>query len=155
MVPFKSSAIDKATTLQKGVIALSCAIFILSLFQPAFYIGRKDYDAYADGKFLVLMGRMSFLGGNFIATLIWLANPLFIAAIILLLNRKISGLYLSIFAAIIALSFSLLDSTMTSESGSYSKITSLENGYKLWAFSMIVLASGTGINLLISKSNKS
>jgi hypothetical protein len=155
MVPFKSSAIDKATTLQKGVITLSCAIFVLSLFQPAFYIGRKDYDAYADGKFLVLMGWMSFLGGNFIATLIWLANPLFIAAIIFLLKRKLLGLYLSIFAAIIALSFSLLDSTMTSESGSYSKITSLENGYKLWAFSMIVLASGTGINLLISKSNKS
>jgi hypothetical protein len=155
MAPIKYSAIDKATTLQKGVIILSCAIFILSLLQPAFYIDRKDYDAYADGKILALLGWMSFLGGNFIASLIWLANPLFVAAIISLLNRKLIGLYLSILAAIIALSFSLLDSTMTSESGSYSKITSLENGYKLWVLSMIVLAIGTGINLLVSKLSKS
>jgi hypothetical protein len=155
MILIRLSSINKIKTLQKGVIVLSCAIFILSLFEPAFYIEREDYDAYADGKFLVLLGWMSFLGGNFIASLIWLANPLFVAAIIALLNRKLAGFYLSILAAAIALSFSLLDAILTSESGRYSAITSLENGYKLWVLSMLVLAFGTGINFLITKNSKS
>ncbi|MGI4741101.1 MAG: hypothetical protein ACRYG7_38535 [Janthinobacterium lividum] len=142
------------TAFQKIVILMSCVVFILSLFQPAFYIGREDYDAYADGKFLVLLGWMSFLGGNFIAFLIWLANPFFIISLILLINRSLMGFYLSIAACFIALSFSLLDSTMTSESGSNSEITSLENGYKLWVSSIIILSLGTGINLLISKANR-
>ena len=136
---------------QHVVIFTSCALFVLSVFQPAFYIGRKDYDAYADGKFLVFLGWMSFLGGNFLAFMIWLANPLFAIAVFLIIKRESLGFYLSIAACLIALSFSLLDSTMTSESGSYSKITSLENGYKLWALSMLVLACGTGINKLVSK----
>jgi hypothetical protein len=151
MIPHKSVS-PSISVLQKLVLALSFTFFILSLFQPAFYIGRKDYDAYADGKFLVLLGWMSFLGGNFIASFIWLANPCFIISIILTSKRISKGFYLSIFACLLALSFSLLDSTMTSESGSYSKITSLENGYKLWVASMIILAIGTGINKLVSKT---
>jgi hypothetical protein len=154
MVFIKSSS-NRVTTLQKGVIVLSCAIFILSLFQPAFYIDEKDYDAYADGKFLALLGWMSFLGGDFIASLIWLANPLFVTAIILILNRKQLGLYISILSIVFALSFSLLNSVMINENGRYSKITSLENGYKLWTLSMVVLTIGTGINILISKLHKS
>jgi hypothetical protein len=140
------------SVFQKVVLAISIILFIVSLSQPAFYIGRKDYDAYADGKFLVMLGWMSFMGGNFIASLIWLANPCFLISLILTLIRNPAGFYFSILACLLSLSFSLLDSTMTSESGSYSKITSLENGYKLWVASMLVLTVGTSFNKLVLKA---
>ena len=131
------------TTFQKVVILLSVGLFVASLFQPAFYIDRADYAAWADSKYLALFGWSGVLGGNAIASLIWLANPVYFLAIILLLRQKPAGFYLSIIAALIALSFSLLDSIIASESGSSAKITSLENGYYLWVASMITLVIGT------------
>lgn len=143
MLDSETASNEKATVFQKAVILLSCSLYAFSLFQPAFYIDRVDYDGWADSKLLALFGWSSILGGNAIGTFIWLANPLFFSAIIYLLKRKSAGLYLSLMASLLALSFSLLDSIVSSEAGQISKITSLENGYYLWVSSMITLAVGT------------
>lgn len=143
MIDHEPALHEKASVFQKVVILLSCSLFAFSLFQPAFYIARVDYDAWADSKLLALFGWSSILGGSAVGTFIWLANPLFLIAIIYLLKRKSVGLYLSVAASLLALSFSLLDTIVTSEAGSYSKIASLENGYYLWVSSMITLAVGT------------
>ena len=139
------------TLMQRGTILLSLLLFILSLFQPAFYIDRADYDAWANSAGLLLLGWMSVLGGSLVASVIWLANPLYIIAIFLSARGRLKGLYFSILASIIAFSFSRLDEILTSESGSYSKITALKAGYKLWLGSMLVLTIGTVISLLTRK----
>ncbi|MDJ0365268.1 hypothetical protein QMK33_08890 [Hymenobacter sp. H14-R3] len=102
MEDFESARNTKLTVLQKAVILLSGGLFVSSLFQQAFYIDRIDYDAWADSKMLVFFGWSAILEGNAIATLIWLANPLFFIAIIFLLNQKSSGFYLSIVATLIS-----------------------------------------------------
>jgi hypothetical protein len=148
----KSKAdLKNLTLVQRGTILLSVLLFILSLSQPAFYIDRTDYDAWANSAGLLLLGWMSVLGGSLVASVIWLANPLYVIAIILNVKGRTKGLYFSILASIIAFSFSRLDEILTSESGSYSKITALKAGYKLWLASMLVLTIGTAIGLLTRK----
>jgi hypothetical protein len=124
-----------------------------SLFFPAFYIDRSDYDAYADGKWLALLGWMSILGGGLTPFLIWLANPLFSLAVTLTLTRSSRWLVLllSSGALAIALSFSTLEVILTSERPEFSKITSLEAGYYLWVSSMAVLVIGTLSRLVWSR----
>lgn len=137
--------------VQKGTILLSVLLFFLSLSQPAFYIDRVDYDAWANSAGLFLLGWMSVLGGSLVASVIWLANPLYILAVIFSIRGKIGGLFFGMAASVVAFSFSRLDEILTSESGSYSKITALKAGYKLWLGSMLVLTIGTGIGLLTRK----
>jgi hypothetical protein len=118
---------------------------LLFHFFSQHYIDRVDYDAWADSKMLALFGWSSILGGNAIGTFIWLANPLFFISISFLSKQKESGFCISLIASLLALSFCLLDSIVTSESGSHSKIASLENGYYLWVSSMVTLTIGTAL----------
>lgn len=102
----------------KIIIALSLMLFVMSLTQPAFYIDRKeDPNAYSDSLVLFLLGWMSLLGGAIVPFILWLANPLYIVSILLILRKKIGALCTTWSSTILALIFWQLKSIMTSESG--------------------------------------
>ncbi|TDQ25462.1 hypothetical protein [Tenacibaculum caenipelagi] len=126
-------------------------LLISSLFYPAFYIVGDNPNSWSESWLLFFFGWTFPLGGAFLPFLIWCANPIYIFSIILTLKGKIKGLYFSLTASILGISFSLMETVMTSESGGTSRIKSLELGYKLWVSSLIVLTIGIGINELILK----
>lgn len=144
----------KLSFLEKTTILLSFFTLILSLFFPAFYIDKPaDPDAWADSLFLFFCGPLFPLGGAFVPFLFWLANPIYIFAVLFSIRRNIKGFYLSCASTVLALIFSQLDTIMTSESGNHSNITSLELGFKLWLTSFSILTIGNAINIY-GKSKK-
>lgn len=144
----KEDQIDKFKYLKNGLILFSLVLFIFSLFQPAFFIDRKDSDAYSDSLFLFALGWMSFLGGGFIPFLIWLANPLYLLSLFLVKKKSKYGITTISISIILAIIFANLNEILTSESGSTSKITELGNGYYLWLLSFVVLAIPSVLILL-------
>ena len=137
---------------QKFTICISLIILCISLSQPAFYIDRDDDPAaWANSLMIFFFGWTFPLGGGITGFLFWCANPIYILSIIQIIRKKSIGIILSIIASIIAFSFSLMDEITASSSGSLSKITSLELGYKLWLASIITLSIGTLISLIINK----
>jgi hypothetical protein len=137
----------KLTRFQKGVIVLSLILLFISITQPAFFIDRpEDPEAWSDSWIIFFFGWTFFLGGSFSGTFIWLANPIYFTSLIFIFDHKPKGIYLSVLATLIALLFSTFDTVITSESGSYSAITSFGLGYKLWVSSFITLTVGSIIN---------
>lgn len=146
---------DSVPLIQKVTIIISLAFLLLSFTQPAFYIDWEENPAaWADSWLLFFFGWTFPLGGAIIPFLIWCANPLYLISIYGTIKEKAYVLYLSIFSTFIALSFSQLDSVITSESGRHSKISSLELGYKFWLISLSIMTVGTGINLYLQKTNR-
>jgi hypothetical protein len=142
----------KIKTIKSTLIILSIIVFIISLFQPAFFIDREDSDAYSNSLFLLALGWMSFLGGGFVPFIIWLANPIYVISIFLI-NKSIKfGIITSLVPILLALIFANLNSILTSESGSKSKITELGLGFYLWISCFIILFVSSIINL--NSSNK-
>lgn len=136
----------------KITIALSLFIFIISLTQPSFYIEHVgDSDGLIDSFFLFLFGWMSFLGGAYIPFIIWLANPVFFLSIIWTINNNSHSLKAALYSTSAAILFSQLDTIMTSESGSTSKIIALCIGYKLWLSSFLILTFGLIVNRYLMK----
>ncbi len=86
------------------------------------------------------MGSLSILGGGLLEWLIWLANPIYFIALVMLANNKRKAMYLSSFATIIALIFSRWTEILASESGQNSEISSFKSGYYLWVISIATLA---------------
>lgn len=121
---------------------MSSATFLLSLTQPAFYIDRADYDAYADGRYLLLLGWMGILGGSW-ESLLWWANPLYFLSLYWLAKNNLKAGVTSTSAFLMALLFSVLPTILVSESGARAKVTSLEMGYWLWGISFLLLTVGS------------
>jgi len=144
----KDNQNNKTKYLKYSLLLLSIILFIISLFQPAFFIDRKDSDAYSDSLFLFALGWMSFFGGGFIPFLIWLANPLYIISLFLINRKSKTGIITISISIFLALIFANLNEILTSESGSTSKITELGVGYFLWISSFIVLFINSIINLI-------
>jgi len=144
-----SKNFKELTPLKKTTIFLSLIVLIISLTQPAFYIDRIDYDAWADSLALFFIGWAGFLGGS-LASLLWVANPLYFFSIYQTIKGKSTAIYFSLLATTVAFLFSFLDTIVTSESGSTSKIISLQLGYILWLTSFIILTIG----LVISQFKK-
>lgn len=134
-------------TKTKLLLLLSLMLFIISLFYPAFTIDRDENpNAYSNSMILFSLGWMSILGGAIVPFIIWLANPLYIYSIYLIIREEKKGIITSTISSLLAIAFSQLDTIMTSESGSYSTITGLGTGYKLWAVSLSILTIGQFIN---------
>lgn len=151
MKPFLNSIKSLPTSL-KITIGLSLFIFIISLTQPSFYVEHVgDSDGLNDSFFLFLFGWMSFLGGAYIPFIIWLANPVFFLSIIWTINNNAHSLKAALYSTSAAILFLQLDTIMTSESGSTSKIIALGIGYKLWLTSFLILTIGLIINLFLMK----
>lgn len=137
----------KTKKIKTVLILLSLIIFTISLFQPAFFIDRQDSDAYSNSLFLFALGWMSFLGGGFIPFMIWLANPLYLISIFLISKSFKLGILTSLWSIFLAVIFANLNSILTSESGSTSKITELGLGFYLWMSSFVILFISSLFNL--------
>ena len=146
-------AFKEATVFQKVVVILSISALIISLTQPAFYIDREDYDAYANCPLLFFLGWMGLLGGS-LESLLWVANPLYLIAVYLFITKRPMAWLVSCTALLMAISFALLPTILTSESGSRSKITSLQFGYILWVASMAILFAGSLVDRFFIKSSR-
>jgi hypothetical protein len=142
-------------SIQRITIVLSLILLLISFSQPAFYVGRPDYDAWSNSLLLFLLGWTGILGGGIPSCLIWLANPLYLISIYFIIKGKSFSVYLTLGAALIALCFLFINSILTSESGQMSKITALKAGYMFWLASIIVLFIGTAINWVQKKSSNS
>ena len=117
--------------------------------QPAFYIDRKDYDGWASSPYLFFLGWMGVLVGS-LECLIWLANPFYLVAILLFVKGNKLSVILSGLATFLALLFSRLPTIPTSTSGTTSKITSFELGYKLWVTSFAILFIGAVVDIIFN-----
>lgn len=145
--------------LRLAIVLLPLLIFLTSLTQDGFsyqYIEVEMQKSYL----LLLVGGMAFIGGGLFETLIWLANPIALVAMIHFLSEsntvvKIEPVlktvipkpeprsyWLSALAAVIAWSFSFWNEVLASESGKMGEILSLEPGYWLWVSSFTILALG-------------
>jgi len=143
-----SLAIRGLSRTKKITIGLSVLVLAISLTQPAFYIDREDYDAWANSLVLFFFGWSFILGGSF-ESLIWWANPIYLFALFLFIKNNKLSILVSFLALIISIQFSFFDNIMTSESGSSSKITSLEPGYKLWVFTFSIFFIGTIVDTIV------
>jgi hypothetical protein len=74
---------------------------------------------------------------------IWLANPLYVTAIFLLLKQHTNAPHLGLSAAVLAASFLLWEEVLVSENGRNAKVTGLELGYWLWLSSILLVATAT------------
>jgi hypothetical protein len=149
------SEIKSLTSLQKGTILLSLVVLTISFFLPAFYINdSKDPSAWADSWLLFFLGWMGFFGGNFLTTFFWLANPIYLIAIVLTIKGNANAVYFSFLATSIAFGFSQISAIMTSESGKYSSISSFELGYRFWVISFMILTIGFGVNNYLQIKNR-
>ena len=145
--------IKSLTKVQKFVIGLSVLSLILSMIFPAFYIDRKDYDAWSNGPGLFFLGWMGLLIGD-LECLIWFANPIYLLALIFFMRGNKSSIVLSLIATLIAFSFSALDHIVSDEAGGISKITSFKLGYKLWLASFAILFIGSIIHFVNARKRR-
>lgn len=119
-------------------ILVSLVLFIICLTQPAFYVDRKE--PYGNGFLLLLIGWMGVIAGGGFS---WLANPLYLAGLILSMYDCKKSAIFSGLSVIVAASFMLSRSVMRDEAGHMTKVTSLGPGYKIWLLSCAILFSGT------------
>lgn len=133
---------------QKVTVSLSLLLFAFSLTLEAFYIGDPE-DSKFSSAFAFGLGWLGFMAGNFMTTFLWLANPLYILAIIQSgFNKKVSAL-ISWLVAGLALGFLAVGTIATSESGNgpfYNIIVG--TGYWIWLAAITVLALGNMISYL-------
>jgi hypothetical protein len=134
----------KLNLIKYATIAFSLAVFIISLNADAVTIDFNEIKTVPSLDYF-LMGSTAFLGGGFFEQLIWLANPLCLIAMFLLLgNSKITLVFSSV-AFVLAVSFSTWNKILGAESGAMAQIVSLERGYYLWILSIFILNVGAYI----------
>lgn len=141
---------------KKIILLISISFFLLSLTQPAFYIGRSDPDGWSNSLGLVLIGWSGALGGG--AGLAWVANPLIFVSWFRTFKRARSSVTLSLLALAFSASFLLFKGIVSDEAGNYSVITERKAGYWLWLISIASFAIGRSVvyffeDTLTRKSN--
>jgi len=136
----------------KITVSLSLLLFALSFTQSAFYTGNPESPEISSA-FLFAFGWSAFLAGEYLKLLIWLANPLYIFAIVMCgFNRRYT-IVSAIAALLLSLYFLTIETFATSElgTGPYYTIESLGNGYWLWLSSIAVLAIGSVLSYFNDK----
>lgn len=148
----KKATYTLGTIYLKITVSLSLLLFALSFTQSAFYTSNPE-SPHISSAFLFAFGWSAFLAGEYVKTLIWLANPLYIFAIIMCgFNRRYA--VVSVIAALLlSLYFLTIETFATSESGTgpYYTIESLGNGYWFWISSISVLAIGSVLSYFNDK----
>ncbi|MBL0065623.1 MAG: hypothetical protein IPP38_11555 [Bacteroidetes bacterium] len=89
------------------------------------------------------MGGLAILGGGLLEWLIWLANPVYIFALIFFYKSNKTSKLVSIIATILALSFTTWKEILAAENGRTATIESLNLGYWLWVLSLTLLSIRT------------
>lgn len=128
---------------KKIFVSICLIILAISLTQIAFVSEGTDGTVSEKGYLYFLMGSVVIIGGGTLEWLIWLANPISLLAIILLIKDKKSSIKFSLLAFLIALSFTTWQKILKSESGAVGQIISLESGYYLWLSSIFLLLIGS------------
>jgi hypothetical protein len=144
-------------------ITLSLIIFAISLTKNAVvtnHVKLNDIEMKTSSSLeFFISGSIAFLGGGLFEEIIWLANPLCLISIIMLVKDNQKSKKLSFIALLLAISFAFWKEILANEGGGKAQIISLETGYYLWVLSIIVL--NIGINsyfnykkeILIEKEN--
>ena len=137
------------------IILISLLLYAASLTLPAFSFDKHGEVATVPGFIVVFSGAMAFAGGALAEWLIWLANPLFLLAIIMFSNQRPKSLRFALAAALLAWSFLLMKEVMVSEGGVWGVIYNRHAGYWLWVGSLSFFAcAGTYYFYALKKSNK-
>lgn len=124
--------------IKRVFAAIAICLFLASFTQPAFYIDMPEKDAWSNPFGLFFLGWVSLFAGD-LTFLIWLANPLFIIAMILFLRNKKKAPLFGLLAVLCAADFLLMHTIVVSEQPAYARITVYKAGYWLWLGSMVVL----------------
>jgi hypothetical protein len=130
----------------KTLTGLSIALYAASLTQTAISLrnpgGTGNYHALE----MLLIGAIGYLGGAVPEWIIWLANPLYLASILLLFRRSNYGMKTSLAASLLAASFACWNDILVSENGRTAPIIALKPGYFLWLAAMLVLTVGWSLH---------
>lgn len=132
-------ALENLKAIKKYTLLISLLVFIISLTQTA--ITYHDYDGQKthDGGSLFLVGGIVILGGGLKEWFVWLANPLYLIALILFFRSKRLSRIFSTVSFLLALYFITFKEILAAEDGRMAQIQSLNTGYWLWVASMAIL----------------
>jgi hypothetical protein len=124
---------------RKQFALASFAIYLFSLGQDAFVYIDVDVLKNYSSTSVLFMGGLAILGGGLCEFIIWLANPFyFIALLLLWLNNKVSVI-IALISFLISLSFVMWSHILVSENGRMGTIQHLKSGYWFWCLSIFVL----------------
>lgn len=129
-------------SFKKYLLLGTVILFTASLTQKAYCTA----SACSDSVMVFLLGWAALLSGG--AGFCWLANPLLIAAWVMLRRNLRSAMFLSMFAALLALSFLLFDTVLDNENGQNQTINTYRLGYWLWVGSSVIMLAGTFVLML-------
>jgi hypothetical protein len=116
------------------LLALSIGLFAACLPWDAFCVHEvcSDWPSWS----ILLFGILGMLLGS-AAALTWLANPILLAAwLMIYVGQKVPAAVLSLAALVIGASFLLATTVITNEGGNPSLITGYSIGHWLWLASM-------------------
>lgn len=134
---------SKLNKIKTYVLLISLTVFIVSLTQTALTYNDFDGQKMHSSISLLFMGGLAILGGGLLEWFIWLANPLYILALIFFFKSNKTSKKFSITATILALSFITWKEILAAENGRTATIESLNLGYWLWVLSLTILSIGT------------
>jgi hypothetical protein len=134
---------NKINKIKTYVSLISLTVFIVSLTQSALTYNDFDGQKIHSSLSLLFMGGLAILGGGLLEWFIWLANPLYILALIFFFKSNKTSRVLSIVATLLALSFTTWKEILAAENGRTATIESLNLGYWLWVLSLTILSIGT------------
>lgn len=129
-------------------------ILVGSVILFAFSLGQKCYcttTQCADSILVFLLGWAAIFSGA--AGFSWLANPLLIAAWLLLRRNLKTSMFLSVFAFLFALSFLLFDAIIDNEAGHVHQVIAYRAGYWIWVASSCTMVIGTFV-LMLKRNNR-
>ena len=133
--------------LQKIILLSSIFLFVLSLTQKCFCTTTQC----SDSAMVFLLGWAAVFSGA--AGLSWLANPLLIAAWLLLKKNLKMSMFSRVFAFLLSLFFLLIDTVVDNENGGSHQVIAYKSGYWLWVMSSTCMLLGTFI-LMLRNNNR-
>lgn len=126
-------------------------IFLFSLTQEALVVNDYDGIRTLSSLEVFLMGGTAILGGGLFEWLVWMANPLYVIAILLFFSNLKGSMVFSVNSLIIAYSFMNWEEILAAENGRNAQIVSLGLGYWCWLASILILVLGAGLSLYREK----
>jgi hypothetical protein len=129
--------IPEGKKLRKTIMLGSIFLFLVSLTQKCYCTKAECSDSIM----VFLLGWVALLSGGIGLT--WLAHPLLFASRLALNKKPKASMFLSVFTALLSLSFLLFDSVLDNESNQKHPIISCQPGYWLWMASALCMLLGT------------
>jgi hypothetical protein len=128
-----------ATERSKKIMWCSLVLYCISMLLPAFVVSDLGGEKTFKGSEVLLSGSIMILGGGSSEWLVWLANPMFLIAVLFGLKQDKRAVVFSLLATVLALAFSRFEEVLVSENGRTAPIGHVGIGYGLWTISFIAL----------------